>query len=321
MSVAINTQDWLISIVVPIMNEEGNISKLIERVTRVLTYTGRFEIIFVNDGSTDKTLSIIKECAQNDNRIKYISFSRNFGHQSALRAGLDFAEGDCVISMDGDLQHPPELIPAMIEKWQEGYEVVYTLRKDTEQTSFFKRKTSAFFYSLINRLSDVEIEQGSADFRLVDRSVVEALKQFRENPVFYRGLVRWLGFSQFALEYVPELRSWGQTKYSVKKMLKFAMVGITSFSIKPLHLSTILGTAMAIASFVYGLYAIGMKLFTNQTIPGWTSLLIVVSLIGGIQLLMIGVLGEYLGKLFIESKKRPPYLIQETNLTKSHNAK
>ncbi|MDD2798987.1 MAG: glycosyltransferase family 2 protein [Bacteroidales bacterium] len=305
----------LLSVVIPIMNEAGNVSLMVDRLTHTLEKIINFEIIFVNDGSTDNTLEVIKELGEKDDRIKYLSFSRNFGHQSALRAGLDYAEGDCVVSMDGDLQHPPELIPAMIEKWKEGYDVVYTLRKDTSETGFLKRKTSEFFYKLINKLSDVEIEQGSADFRLVDSSVIDALRKFKENPIFYRGLVRWLGFKQFALEYVPEKRTWGQTKYSFKKMFRFAIIGITSFSIRPLHASTILGMVMAIASFLYGMYAIILKLFTDQTIPGWTSLLIVVSFIGGIQLLMIGILGEYLGKLFIESKRRPAYIIKEKNIT------
>lgn len=312
----IQYENYLLSVVVPIMNEEGNIGNLIERVAQSLVNVPDYELIFVNDGSTDQTLNVIKEFSGKNRKIKYISFSRNFGHQSALRAGIDFAGGDCIVSMDGDLQHPPELIPDMIHKWREGYDIVYTIRKDTAETGLFKRVTSSFFYKLINSLSDVEIDPGSADFRLIDRSVADALKGFKENPVFYRGLVRWLGFKQYALEYVPEKRFWGTTKYSLRKMLKFAITGITSFSIKPLHFSTILGTLMAIVSFLYGMYAVAMKVFTDQTIPGWTSLLIVVALIGGIQLLMIGVLGEYLGKLFIESKQRPPYLIRETNMEK-----
>ncbi|MEI7675374.1 MAG: glycosyltransferase family 2 protein, partial [Bacteroidales bacterium] len=279
-----SNSESVVSVVVPIMNEEGNVALLVDRVSAVLEGVASFEIIFVNDGSTDNTLEVIKQLNASDKRVKYLSFSRNFGHQSALRAGLDFAEGDCVVSMDGDLQHPPELIPEMIQKWKEGYDVVYTLRKDTEEVGFFKRKTSALFYKLINWLSDVEIEQGSADFRLVDRCVIDALRKFHENPIFYRGLVRWLGFRQFALEYEPEKRVWGKTKYSLKKMFKFALVGITSFSVRPLHMSTILGLIMAIFSFLYGIYAIILKLFTDQTIPGWTSLLIVVALIGGIQL-------------------------------------
>ncbi|MCD4725093.1 MAG: glycosyltransferase family 2 protein [Bacteroidales bacterium] len=304
--------DYFISIVVPIMNEEGNISSLIERISMVICNEKKYEIIFVDDGSTDKTLEVIKQFHRSDPRIKYLSFSRNFGHQNALRAGLDFAKGDCIISMDGDLQHPPELIPQMIKKWQEGYDIVYTLRKNNEEISYFKRKTSVLFYYLMNRLSHVEIEQGSADFRLIDRRVVDVIRSFQENPIFYRGMIRWLGFRQYALEYIPEKRVWGKTKYSFLKMFKFAMIGITSFSIRPLHISTILGLIIAVVSILYGIYAIFMKLFTSYTIQGWTSLLIVVAFIGGIQLLMIGILGEYLGKLFIEQKRRPPYIIKES---------
>ena len=308
--------DYFISIVVPIMNEEGNISSLIERISMVICNEKKYEIIFVDDGSTDKTLEVIKQFHRSDPRIKYLSFSRNFGHQNALRAGLDFAKGDCIFSMDGDLQHPPELIPQMIKKWQEGYDVVYTLRKNNEEISYFKRKTSVLFYYLMNRLSHVEIEQGSADFRLIDRRVVDVIRSFQENPIFYRGMIRWLGFRQYALEYIPEKRVWGKTKYSFLKMFKFAMIGITSFSIRPLHISTILGLIIAVVSILYGIYAIFMKLFTSYTIQGWTSLLIVVAFIGGIQLLMIGILGEYLGKLFIEQKRRPPYIIKEKSTEK-----
>ena len=290
-----------ISIVIPIMNEEGNVSILTDRLRNVLNGNWKYEIIFIDDGSTDNTLDAIKQLQKDDSRIVFLSFSRNFGHQNALRAGLDFAEGDCVISMDGDLQHPPELIPELIKKWREGYDVVYTLRKDDQKTGFFKRITSGFFYSLINRLSDVNIEQGSADFRLIDKSIVAVVRKLNEDPIFFRGMIRWLGFNQVAIEYVPDERVWGKTKYSIAKMFRFAIMGITSFSIKPLHLSSLFGVIFASLSFIYGIYALVLKLFTNYAIPGWSSLLIVVSFIGGVQLLMIGILGEYIGKLFIES--------------------
>ena len=301
----------LVSIVVPIYNEAGNISLLIERVSLISVENHTFEIIFVNDGSSDDTLLELKKYAALRSDIKYISFSRNFGHQNALRAGLDYANGDAVISMDGDLQHPPELIPELLENWHKGYDLVYTLRKDNEETGFFKRATSNFFYNLINNLSDVQIDKGSADFRLLDKKIVAVLRNFQENPIFYRGMVNWIGFKQIGIEYVPDKRHWGTTKYSFSKMLKFALFGITSFSIKPLHLSTFIGVFIASLSFLYGMYAVCIKMFTNEAIPGWTSILIVVSFLGGIQLIMIGVLGEYLGKLFIESKKRPSYIINE----------
>jgi dolichol-phosphate mannosyltransferase len=303
-----------ISVIIPIFNEEGNIKLLIERTLNILDRYSDYELIFVDDGSTDKTLKIILEERVKENKIKYLSFSRNFGHQHALRAGLDFATGDCVISMDGDLQHPPELIHELIQKWQDGYDVVYTIRKDDPKISFFKRKTSSCFYYFMNKFSDVRFEKGAADFRLLDRKVVDILKTMREGDLFMRGMVSWLGFKQFGISYIPEERNWGKTKYTYSKMLKFAITGVTSFSVKPLYLSTFLGYLIAGVSFLYGLYAIYMKIFTQNTMSGWTSVFVAVLFIGGVQMIMIGILGGYLGKLFIESKKRPNYIIKEKSL-------
>ena len=303
-----------LTLVVPIMNEQGNIITLFNRIVASLENIISFDLIFVDDGSTDDTLAEIKKLTKQYSNVKFLSFSRNFGHQNALRAGLDFATGDAVVSLDGDLQHPPEVIPQLIEKWQEGYEIVYTLREDDEDTSFFKKKTSSLFYKLINYLSDVDIDEGSADFRLVDKKVLEVLKDIRENPVFYRGITKWIGFKQFALPYKVEKRQWGTTKYSVKKMFSFAILGITSFSVKPLRLSMLFGLFFTFLAFIYAIYAIWIKLFTNDAIAGWTSLIILISFIGGIQLILLGVLGEYLGKLFMESKNRPAYIIKEKNI-------
>lgn len=303
-----------LSIVVPIMNEEGNIKNLISRLEIALEKYSDYEIIFVDDGSSDGTLNVIKKEAVKNNKIKFLSFSRNFGHQNALRAGLDFAGGDCVISMDGDLQHPPELIPELVKKWQEGFEIVYTLRKDDPSISVFKRKTASVFYGIMNRFSEIKIDHGAADFRLLDRKVVEVIKTIREDNLFMRGMISWLGFKQIGIEYMPEKRNWGKTKYTFKKMFKFALSGITSFSTKPLHISTIFGYVIAGFAFLYGVYAILIKIFTNQAISGWASVLVGVLFIGGVQMIMIGILGEYLGKLFMETKKRPNYIIREKNL-------
>lgn len=299
-----------ITILIPIHNEEDNLYILTTKLTDILEKKD-YEVIFIDDGSTDSTLQTLKILNTQNIRVHYLSFSRNFGHQSALRAGYHYASGDCVICMDGDLQHPPELIPKMIEKWKEGYEIVNTIRKDSKQISFFKRMTSSLFYLFINKLSDIKIEKGSADFRLVDKSIVEIIRNFHESPLFFRGIINWLGFKQYSFEYFPDERKWGKTKYSVSRMFKFALSGITSFSIKPLQLSSIFGLIVAILAFLYGLYAVYIKIFQNNTIPGWTSTLIVISFIGGLQLIMIGILGEYIGKLFIESKRRPDYLIRE----------
>lgn len=302
-----------VSVLIPIKNEEGNVSRLVTTLLAVLE-NSNYEIIFIDDGSTDNTLHHLKSLHTQNEKIHYLSFSRNFGHQSALRAGYHYASGDCVICMDGDLQHPPQLIPQMVEKWREGYDIVNTIRKDGATTGFIKKLTSSFFYTLMNRLSDIKIEKGSADFRLVDKHIVEVIRNFQESPIFFRGIISWLGFKQYAIEYIPDERTWGKTKYSFTRMLKFAVSGITSFSIKPLRLSAFTGLVVALFAFLYGLYAIYMKIFQNNTIPGWTSTLIVISFIGGIQLIMIGILGEYIGKLFIESKRRPDYIIREKSL-------
>lgn len=303
-----------ISIIIPIFNEEGNIEILAKNLSVALKLYPGYEIIFIDDGSTDKTLGKIKKLRAKDSKINFISFSRNFGHQDALRAGLDYASGDCVVSMDGDMQHPPKLIPKIIEKWQKGYDIVYTVRKEDPKNSFFKNKTANVFYWLMNKFTDVKIDKGAADFRLMDRKVVEVVKVIKEKNLFMRGMVPWLGFKQIGIKYAPENRNWGETKYSFGKMLKFAIVGITSFSTKPLHLATIFGYAIAAAAFLYGVYAILMKLLTDSTISGWASLLTVVLFIGGVQMIMLGILGEYIGKLFIESKKRPNYIVKEKSL-------
>lgn len=303
--------NFKVSVIVPILNEEGNIGILIEQVTNALKEYEDYELLFIDDGSNDRTLEIIKEQRAKNNKIQYLSFSRNFGHQNALRAGFDYATGDCVISMDGDMQHPPELISQMIEKWQEGYDIVYTLREDDPKLPFLKRKTAEFFYSIMNRFADIKVEKGAADFRLVDRRVAEVIKSIKESSLFMRGMIAWLGFKQYGLHYVPKERHWGKTKYTFSKMMKLAMAGITSFSIKPLHISTMLGYIIATLAFIYGIYAIFMKFFTDTVVSGWTSVLVAVLFIGGVQMIMMGILGEYVGKLFIESKRRPNYVIKE----------
>ena len=305
-----------ISIVIPTYCEEGNIVELYEQLKRQLSKSEihSFEIIFVNDGSKDNSLEKIKELAIRDERVKYIHFSRNFGHQNALRAGLDFAKGEAVISMDADLQHPPELIPTLIAFWRAGNKVVYTKRKDKNDLSFFKKLTSKMFYKLVNYLSETKLEEGTADFRLLDRSVVEALKNFNENNLFYRGIIPGLGFRQHGIDYIPNERFSGNTKYTFSKMVRFALTGITSSSAKPLYFSIYLGAFLALCSFFYALYAIYVSIFTEEAVAGWTSTIASILFIGGIQLMMLGIVGIYLGKLFSESKKRPNYIIEESNI-------
>jgi glycosyltransferase involved in cell wall biosynthesis len=305
-----------LSIVIPTCNEEGNILPMYERLTTVMNviHVTNFEFIFVDDGSSDRSLLNIQELRAKDSRVKFIQLSRNFGHQNALKAGLDHAQGAAVISMDADLQHPPELIPTLFEKWKAGFEVVYTIRKDDQKVSFLKKWTSKGFYRLTNKLAEIPMEEGTADFRLLDRKVVAALQKYTESHLFLRGIIPSLGFKQIGIPYTPHARVSGQTKYSFSKMLNFALTGITSSSAKPLYFSIYTGLFFALLAFLYGLYAIYVAAFTNEAITGWTSIIASILFIGGIQLIMIGILGIYLGKLFIQSKNRPLYLITEKEL-------
>lgn len=306
--------DYIISIVVPCFNEEGNIYLLHNKIINVLKESRNYEIIFIDDGSSDSTLTTIIELAKKDKNVKYISFSRNFGHQNALKAGLDYARGDCVISIDADLQHPPEIINSMIDKWKEGYDIVYTVRDDSNDKRFFKKITSLFFYRLINWFAGFKLDQGVADFRLLSRDVVDVIRNLNESFLFVRGLVAWIGYKQCGIKYIPGERYSGQTKYSLRKMISFALAGITSFSIKPLHFATFTGFLLSGLSGLYGLYAIYVFLFTNKVIAGWTSVLVSVLFIGGFQLIVLGIIGEYVGKMFIEGKRRPNYIIKSTNI-------
>lgn len=293
----------MISVVIPAYNEAGNIKLIAEKVTTQLKTIGDYEIIFVDDGSTDSTLEEIKEVIKAENNVKYISLSRNFGHQKALKAGLD-----------ADLQHPPELINKLIDKWKEGFDIVYTIRKDLPNTDLNKKTTSKLFYKVVNKISDLDIPLGAADFRLLDRKVVNEMRKFKENYLFIRGIVSWLGFNQIGIEYNVQTRHFGKTKYTARKMISFALQGITSFSILPLRISIMFGLIVSFFSFLYTIYALIAKFILNTAIPGWTSILISVLFLGGIQLIFLGVIGEYLGKMFIETKNRPNYVIKEKGL-------
>jgi len=303
-----------ISVIIPAYNEEGNILILTERLHKVLDQFSEFEIIFIDDGSNDNTLNNIKIVTENFKNIKYISFTRNFGHQNALRAGINYAKGNCIISMDADLQHPPELLPLFIEKWNQGYDIVYSVRSDNNKTSWIKKLTSNTFYRILNFISDIKIEQGAADFRLIDRKVADCLNTMPESDIFYRGMLNWLGFKSIGIRYCAEKRKFGRSKYSYGKMFSLATRGITSLSIKPLKISTYLGLIIASLSIIFAFYAVFIKLFTDRAIQGWSSILIMICFIGGIQLIMIGILGEYIGRIFLETKKRPDYIIKESNL-------
>ena len=309
-----NRTDFLISIIVPCYNEEKNVGEIAERLYSVLGEYDSYEIVFVDDGSSDQTLREIQRLRSFNESIKYVSFTRNFGHQNAIRAGLDHATGDCVVMLDADLQHPPELIREMVICWKQGYQVVNTQRKENESVSFLKRKTANLYYDLLNLFCEIKVERGAADFRLLDRSVVEVLRGLSEPGLFYRGIIPWLGFKQCTIPYFPNERMHGQTHYSIRKMLTLALNGITSFSVKPLRLSTIMGFFISFLTFCYGSYAIIMKIFSDETVSGWASLMTGVFFIGGIQLISLGIIGEYVGSLFVQIKRRPNYVVKEKGL-------
>lgn len=300
-----------ISIVVPVYNEQGSLKELCARLTAVLKPLNlAYEIIMVDDGSTDQSLETIQELRQADPRLKYLSFSRNFGHMVALSAGLDHAAGDAVITMDADLQHPPRLVPRLIEQWEKGAEVVNTVRRESKGAGPFKKYSAGAFYWLINRLAKIDLAPNTADYRLLDRKVVDTLNSLRERSRFFRGLVSWVGFRQSFVEYEADPRFAGRSKYSLGKMIAFAIDGITSFSAAPLRLATYLGLASALFSFIYIIYAVYAHFFTKNTLEGWTSVLVTVLFIGGIQLIFLGVIGEYLGRVFEETKQRPLYIVR-----------
>jgi len=303
-----------ISVIVPCFNEEESLATFNKTLLQFLPENYDYEVIYVNDGSRDNTFQVILNLAKENQHIKYISLSRNFGHQNALKAGYDFASGDCAISLDADLQHPPAVIPELIAKWEDGFEIVNTIRSDHDSISYSKKISSGVFYQIMRKLSDVNIENGMADFRLLDKKVLKQLKLFPENFLFFRGIIPWMGFRQTVVPFKANERFAGTTKYTFKKMVKFASTGVTAFSVKPLRLSIYLGFIIAFLTFLYALYAAYAYLFTNQAVTGWTSVILSVLFIGGINLLMLGIIGEYLGKMFIENKRRPNYLISETNL-------
>lgn len=312
-----------LSVVIPAYNEKDNIAPLAAAIGEVLPRGMARELIFVDDGSSDGSLEILRALAAGDPSVRYISFSRNFGHQAALRAGIEAARGECTVMMDGDFQHPPALIPELIAAYRRGFDIVQTRRLDDESSaaaaapgrraSLCKRLTSRLFYALVNALSDTRIEPGTADFRLLSRRAREAVLALREHNLFLRGALPWIGLPTAIIDYVPAERRSGVSKYSLSKMFSLALDGITSFSTRPLRLTSFAGLLISGAGFVYALYALAVRLFTNKAVEGWTSLLISVLIIGGIQLLSLGILGEYLGKLFLEAKGRPHYIVAETS--------
>ncbi len=304
-------KDNKISIVIPVYNEEQVIEKFSNRLFEELSsIESSFEVIFVDDGSFDHTIQKIKELQTKYHIIKLLAFTRNFGHQHALWAGIERATGSAVIMMDSDLQHPPSIIPKLIEKWHAGSLVVQTIRKDTK-IPIFKNISSKLFYLFINVFSDVKLSPAAADFRLIDSVVVKELLKFKETDVFLRGLIPWLSFKTSYLEFESERRIAGKSKYSFFKMVKLALTGITSLSTIPLKFATLAGFIISLMSFYVGIDAIYARLTTDQAVPGWTSVMVGVFFIGGLSMIFMGILGEYLGKIFREVKRRPKYIVRE----------
>jgi polyisoprenyl-phosphate glycosyltransferase len=305
----------IISIVIPAFNEALNIPKIITEIDLVFKDIDyNFELFFVDDGSTDNTINVLKSEAAKNPSVKYIELSRNFGKDQALKAGIDIAKGIALITIDADLQHPPALIKEMIQKWEAGFEVIYAYRKENNPDASLKNKIgSRLFYKIVNQMSDINLEDGIADYRLMDRKVIDSLLKINESELFLRGMVKWIGFKQIGIPYVPEQRFAGESTYSVKALIKLALHGITSFSVKPLYSAIYLGFIFSGLSLLYFPYIV-YSWINNYEVAGWTSMIMTVVFFGGINLIILGIIGIYVGKMFLQSKNRPTYIIRDTNI-------
>jgi len=300
------------SVVVPCFNEEEVIGETYRRLTAVMQSMGEaYEIVFVNDGSRDNTARIIADFCREDKNLRLIDFSRNFGHMPAISAGMDYARGEAVFVIDADLQDPPEVFPEMVAKWREGYHVVYGQREKREGEGWFKKLSAKIFYRLLRSMTNVDLPVDTGEFRLMDRKVVDTVNRLPEKNRYIRGLVSWVGFKQAPVTYVRQERFAGETKYPLRKMVVFAMDAITAFSYKPLKLATIMGFLMSFASFIYLVVIFYQRFFTDRTIAGWASIIGVLLLTQGIVMMILGLMGEYIGRLYEEVKNRPAYIVRE----------
>lgn len=306
-------QSFRLSLVVPAYNEAENIVVLVDRLVSQTSEFANVEIIVVDDGSSDGTLDRLRLAAVRHPKLRYVSLSRNCGHQIALRAGLERATGDCVICMDADLQHPPEMIPQMVARWQDGADIVNCIRQDHKSLSLFKRATSRWFYKGLNWLSGLELVAGSSDFRLLDRKVAEILARLPESDLFYRGIIPTLGFKVQAIDYVPNDRLHGRSQYTLSKMMRLALSGVISTSMRPLRLATCFAFVTALGAVTFLAYVLYIYFATAAGVPGWASILGVTLVIGTMQLLVLGVIGEYLAQVLREARRRPPYYIAEAS--------
>ena len=303
-------QPTLISIVTPVLNEQDNIPLLYGRIANIFKDSSyRFELILVENGSTDRSVDAALELRRKDDRVKLLSLSRSFGHQIALTAGLDYAQGEAVILMDSDLQHPPEVIPALIDKWREGFENVYTIREPDPSTPFLKRNFSRLFYKIFRAMTKLNIPQDSADFRLLDRKIVVELRKFPEKSRFLRGIIYWAGYKTTGIKYQEDKRLHGETKYNLARSVLLSIDAITSFSTVPLYLGVVIGFSIAALGFLYLFYAFYIFFFTHIRFPGWASIICLLAILGGFILIIIGIIGIYIGKIFEEVKNRPLYLV------------
>ncbi|GAB6559093.1 glycosyltransferase family 2 protein [Bacillus mobilis] len=303
----------LISVVVPMYFEEEVAQECYNRLKSVMLQNDiNYEFVFVNDGSTDRTMEILSEIAANDYRTKIVNFARNFGHQIAVTAGIAAAKGDAIVIIDADLQDPPEVIPELIAKWEEGYEVVYAKRKQRKGETWFKLLTAKYFYKFLNYMSDIDIPKDTGDFRIIDRKVADVFNQMTERNRFIRGMMSWVGFRQTYVEYERDERFAGETKYPLKKMIKFASDGIIAFSTKPLRIVMTLGLLSVLISIIVLLYTITVKIIGSGTQTGWASIMVAITFFSGIQLLGLGIVGQYIARIYDESKNRPIYIVKET---------
>lgn len=301
----------LLSVIIPVFNEQDNIEPLIKALKMVVEQLELdSEFVFINDGSRDNTLNLLVDRAAGDRRIKILNFTRNFGHQKAVMAGLDHCAGDCAVIIDADLQDPPALIKDFVEKWQMGYHVVFGQRIKRKGESWFKKITASWFYRLLKCMTNIPIPVDTGDFRLIDRQVINTLRQMPEKEKFLRGLIAWTGYRSVGVPFVREKRYSGTTKYSFSKMLKFALTGITSFSNVPLSFATFLGYIASCIAFIILIYSLIIHFFTDRSVTGWTSTIIVILFLGGVQLIVLGIIGQYIGFINEEVKKRPPYLVE-----------
>lgn len=304
-----------ISIIIPIYNEEKNIQPLYDRVKKVAeSISPSHELVFINDGSRDQSLALIRELAGKDTSVKFINFSRNFGHQIAVTAGLEGCKGKQIVIIDADLQDPPELIIEMRKKLAEGYEVVYARRKKRQGETFLKKYTAKMFYRTLAKITSVNIPLDTGDFRIMDRKIVDVLKDMPEQQKFLRGQIAWAGFRQTYIEYDRDQRQAGETGYTYKKMIRFALDGITGFSNLPLKFATIAGFIVSGVTFLISLYALYARFISKDYVPGWTSLILAVLFIGGVQLISIGIIGEYISRLSANVRKRPLYIVEDSNM-------